>query len=83
MSTGPDRIIGFALVTWARACPLASSTITITRRPSTVAPSNATAMLPAGFAGMPAALLAEVMDKNLGRNGAVNYGPVLVPVLAR
>jgi hypothetical protein len=51
--------------------------------PSIVAPSNATAMLPAGFAGVPAAVLPELMNKNLGRNGAVNYGPVLVPVLAR
>ena len=83
MSTGPDRIIGFARVTWTRACPPAPPTITITRMPSIVAPSNATAMLPAGFAGVPAAVLPELMNKNLGRNGAVNYGPVLVPVLAR
>ena len=51
----------------------------ISRAVSAVARSNATAALPNGFAGVPPALITELMDKNL----AVNYGPVLVPVLAR
>ncbi|HYS24136.1 MAG TPA: hypothetical protein VEP46_00995, partial [Vicinamibacterales bacterium] len=86
MSVGQDRIVGFAQVTWARNCigGLNPSTVLmITRTLSTVARSNATAALPNGFAGVPPALITELMDKNLGRNGGVNYGPVLVPVLAR
>ncbi len=55
----------------------------ISRAVSAVARSNATAALPNGFAGVPPALITELLDRNLGRNGAVNYGPVLVPVLAR
>lgn len=89
MTTGPNRIIGFAEVGFARApvCPgnpNAAFTGTITRRVSTVAPSNATAVLAEGFpAGVPPALVAELLAKNLVATGQVNYGPVLVPVLAR
>jgi hypothetical protein len=81
-------VVGFARATWTRAAncpptPNAPFAATIARQASTVAP-NATAMLPAGFgAAVPPALMAELLDKNLGRNGASNYGPVLVPVLAR
>jgi hypothetical protein len=88
MTVGPDRVVGFARVTWTRTanCPLAPNApfaATIARLAPAVAP-NATAMLPAGFAaGVPPALITELLDRNLGRNGAVNYGPVLVPVLAR
>lgn len=88
MSTGPARIIGFATVDLLRpgACPppqLPLFAVTITRRASTVAASNATAVVPGLLpAAVPAALMAELMDKNLVRTG-VNYGPVLVPVLAR
>jgi hypothetical protein len=88
MTVGPDRVVGFARVTWTRIanCPLAPNTpfaATIARLAPAVAP-NATAMLPAGFAaGVPPALITELLDRNLGRNGAINYGPVLVPVLAR
>ena len=88
MTVGPDRVVGFARVIWTRAanCPLNPNTpfaATIARQASAVAP-NATAMLPAGFgAAVPPALMAELLDRNLGRNGAANYGPVLVPVLAR
>ena len=87
MTTGPARIIGFAQFDLLRvgACPppQAAFVATITRRVSTVAPSNATAMLAVNLpAAVPAALVAELLDKNLVRTG-VNYGPVLVPVLAR
>ena len=88
MTVGPDRVVGFARATWTRTpnCPPnpnAPFAATIARQPSAVAP-NATAMLPAGFAvGVPPALVTELLDKNRGRNGALNYGPVLVPVLAR
>jgi hypothetical protein len=89
MTVGPNRIIGFAEVNFARAplCPRlpnAAYTATITRRVAMVAPSNATAVLAEGFpAGVPPALVAELLSKNLVAAGRVNYGPVLVPVLAR
>jgi hypothetical protein len=93
MSTGPNRIIGFARGSLTRqaACPGAGGggvqppfTATIVRAVSAVAPSNATAILWDGFpAGVPPALVAELLDKNLARNGQVNYGPVVAPVLAR
>jgi hypothetical protein len=87
-NVGPARVIGFARITWTRAAlcppPNAPFAATIGRLASSVAPSNATAMLPDGFAaGVPPALVPELFDKNLARNGGVNYGPVLVPVLAR
>jgi putative Flp pilus-assembly TadE/G-like protein len=89
MATGPNRIIGFAEVNFTRApvCPRlpnAPYTATITRRVSMVAPSNATAILAEGFpASVPPALVAELLAKNLVAAGRINYGPVLVPVLAR
>ena len=88
MSAGPARIIGFTSVDLLRvgACPPPAFPFyvaTITRRTSTVAPSNATGVVPGLLpAAVPPALMAELMDKNLVRTG-VNYGPVLVPVLAR
>ena len=58
----------------------------ISRGVSLVAATNATAILPDGVP-LPAAAqpadVGELLDKNLVRNGALNYGPVLVPVLAR
>jgi len=89
MTTGPNRIIGFAEVGFTRApvCPPNPNAVfaaTITRRVSTIAPSNATAILSEGLpAGVPAALVPELLAKNLVAAGRVNYGPVLVPVLAR
>ena len=89
MTTGPSRIIGFAEIGFTRApvCPPnqnAPFTATITRRVSTIAPSNATAILSVGLpAGVPAALVPELLAKNLVAAGRANYGPVLVPVLAR
>jgi len=42
------------------------------------------AILAAGLpAGVPAALVPELLAKNLVAAGRANYGPVLVPVLAR
>ena len=89
MTTGPNRIIGFAEIGFARApnCPgnvNAPFTGTVTRRVSTVASSNATAILAGGLpAGVPPALVEELLARNLVATGQVNYGPVLVPVLAR
>ena len=89
MATGPNRIIGFAEIGFTRApaCagnPNAPFTATVTRRASTVAPSNATAILAEGIpAGVPPALVPELLAKNVVAAGQVNYGPVLVPVLAR
>lgn len=89
MTIGPNRIIGFAEVGFTRApvCPPnqnATFAATITRRVSTIAPSNATAILSEGLpAGVPAALVPALLAKNLVAAGQVNYGPVLVPVLAR
>jgi hypothetical protein len=89
MTTGPNRIIGFAEIGFTRApnCPAnqnAPFTATVTRRVSTVAPSNATAILSEGLpAGVPPALVPELLARNLVATGQVNYGPVLVPVLAR
>ncbi len=88
MSVGPNRIIGFARITFTRVaiCPLNPTlpfTATITRLPSAVAAANATAILSGGFAaGVPPALVGELVQKNLRRTG-VDYGPVLVAVLAR
>ena len=51
-----------------------------------VAASNATAILTGGLplpVGAQPADVTELLDKNLVRPGRVNYGPVLVPVLAR
>jgi putative Flp pilus-assembly TadE/G-like protein len=89
MTTGPNRIIGFAEVGFARApnCPgnqNAAFTATVTRRVSTIAPSNATAILSEGLpAGVPPALVPELLARHLVAAGQVNYGPVLVPALAR
>jgi putative Flp pilus-assembly TadE/G-like protein len=93
MTVGPNRTIGFARATLTRqaVCPGAGRggvpppfTATIVRATSVVARFNATAILTGGFpAALPPALVTELLDKNLGRNGAFNYGPVLVPVLAR
>jgi hypothetical protein len=91
MTAGPTRVIGFSRVDFTRVatCPTGANaatapyTATITRQPSIVASSNATAVLSGGFAAaIPAALVGELIEKNLGRTG-VNYGPVLVAVLAR
>jgi hypothetical protein len=91
MASGALRIIGFARVNFTRvaACPVvagAAFAATVTRGVSLVAASNATA-------GVPSALplpvtstpldVRELLDKNLVAPGRVNYGPVLVAVLAR
>ena len=88
MSVGPNRIIGFSRINYTRVatCPVnpnTAFTATITRLPPAVASANATAILPTGFAaGVPPALVGELLQKNLRRTG-VDYGPVLVAVLAR
>ncbi len=88
MSVGPNRIIGFARINFTRVvtCPANATlayTATITRLPAAVAAANATAILSGGFAaGVPPALVGELVQKNLRRTG-VDYGPVLVAVLAR
>ncbi len=88
MSVGPNRVIGFARLDFTRVatCPANATlpfTATITRLPSAVAAANATAILSGGFAaGVPPALVRELVQKNLRRTG-VDYGPVLVAALAR
>jgi hypothetical protein len=88
MTTGPNRIIGFSQVDFARAanCPNnvnAAFNATITRRVSTVAALNATAIVSEALPIVPPAVMTELLQKNLVAAGQVNYGPVLVPVLAR
>ena len=88
MSVGPSRVIGFARINFTRVatCPANATlpyTATITRLAPAVAAANATAILSTGFAaGVPPALVGELVQKNLRRTG-VDYGPVLVAVLAR
>ena len=91
MATGAPRIIGFARVNFTRVavCPPALATAftaTITRGVSIVAASNAGASL-AGALSLPITTtpvaVRELFDKNLVRNGGVNYAPLLVAVLAR
>jgi hypothetical protein len=55
----------------------------ITRRVSTVAASNASAMVSEALPTVPPAVMTELLQKNLVAAGRPNYGPVLVPVLAR
>lgn len=66
--------------------PTATFPATMARPASVVGPANATANLIAGLplpANTPSAEIAELLDKNRVGPGRVNYGPVLVPVLAR
>ncbi len=90
MTSGGNRIVGFTRIGLSPdpsrpANPAACASV-ISRGVSLVAATNATAILPDGVP-LPAAAqpadVGELLDKNLVRNGAVNYGPVLVPVLAR
>ena len=88
MTSGANRIIGFTRITSIRdpARPANPCAVVISRGASLVAASNATAIL-ADRLPLPAAVqpaeIAQLFDKNLVRNGAVNYAPVLAPVLAR
>lgn len=90
MMAGPPRVIGFARVNFVRVavCPAPANpfTATITRAPSLVAASNASAevtgALPLPITATPADVR-ELFDKNRVRNGRVNYAPVMVAVLAR
>jgi hypothetical protein len=88
MTTGPNRIIGFSQVDFTRAmnCPNnvnSAFDATITRGVSTVAALNATAIVSRELPIVPPAVMTELLQKNLVAAGQVNYGPVLVPVLAR
>jgi len=88
MMSGVNRVVGFSRITLVRdptrpANPCAG---VIARGLSQVAPVNATAVLAEGLPlpiAVPPAEVAQLVDKNLVRNGAVNYQPLLVPVLAR
>jgi hypothetical protein len=88
MTTGPNRVIGFAQVDFVRAnCPANARVVTfnatITRRVPTVAARNATAMVSETVPTVAPVLMTELLQKNLVAAGRPNYGPVLVPVLAR
>lgn len=90
MASGATRIVGFSRIDVtrdpARPGPANACAMVVARGASLVAAANATAVVSGGLplpAGTPAAELTELLDKNLVRNGAVNYAPVLAPVLAR
>jgi hypothetical protein len=95
MTTGPNRIVGFARATLTRVavCPAGRGVgpttpfqATITRAASAVAAANAAPLFIGGVpAGVTAAQLTELLDKNLMRNSAaaIDYAPVLAPMLAR
>ena len=88
MASGANRIIGFSRISLIRdptrpANPCAG---VVARGVSQVASANATAVLAEGLPlpiDVQPAEVAQLVDKNLVRNGAVNYQPLLVPVLAR
>jgi hypothetical protein len=88
MASGSVRIIGFSRLSIGPdpARPADPCAAIVTRGISRVAPGNATGILPDG---LPVAVttsrveLAELMRKNLAGAGAIDYAPVLVPVLAR
>src|SRR5258705_5586972 len=67
MSTGPNRIIGFARARLNRVggCFGPTFQAMIVRLPSAVVPFNAPAMLPNGFAGGPPPLITGLRGKNL------------------
>jgi hypothetical protein len=89
MASGTNRIIGFTRVSVNPdpARPANPCAKVIARGASVVAAANATASLTGGSLPLPVAAqpeeVRELMDKNLQRNGARAYAPVLVPVLAR
>ena len=88
MSSGTNRIIGFTRIGLGPdpARPANPCAKRIQRGIPLVAAANATANLIDGLplpADSQSADVAQLLDKNLVRNGGVNYGPVLVPVLAR
>jgi hypothetical protein len=88
MSSGINRIIGFTRISLAPdpARPANPCARVVSRAISRVAASNATAVLTGGLPLNPDVQpgeIAQLLDRNLMQNGAVNYGPVLVPVLAR
>jgi putative Flp pilus-assembly TadE/G-like protein len=88
MASGTNRIIGFARIVLRPdpARPVNPCAKVISRSVSLVAPSNATANVAGGLpltAAAQPADVRELLDKNLVRNGGVNYAPVLVPVLVR
>lgn len=88
MGSGAIRIIGFTRIALnidpARANnPCAAL---VTRGAPLVAPSNATAVLAGGLplpTTVQPAEVRELLRKNLRRNGAIDYSPVLAPVLVR
>lgn len=89
-STSSTRIIGFASLVLNRtaACPAGAATpfsVVISRSASAVAPSNATAVVSGTLlpAGLQPEEIRELLDRNLVGAGRINYGPVLVPVVAR
>lgn len=88
MSSGANRIIGFAALEYRRdpARPANPCAAIVFRSGSRVAPLNATANLMNGLP-LPSTIdpveVRELLDKNAERNGALAYGPLLVAALAR
>ena len=82
------RIIGFSRITLApdTARPGNACAKVVTRGPSAVAPTNATATLTGGLplpVTIQAAAVRELMNKHLQRAGTAVYAPVLVPAIVR
>ena len=88
LAGGATRVIGFARVTLNpdAARPLNPCARVLSRTPSLVASSNATATLSGGLelpVGTPLAVVRELLDRHFVRNGRPNYAPVLTAALAR
>jgi hypothetical protein len=90
LASGVNRVIGFAPIQLARtgACPPAGTPFLgrVVRGGSLVAPANATATLYDGLplpADAAESEIAELLDRHLARNGRLEYGALLTPVIAR
>jgi hypothetical protein len=88
MSSGTNRIIGFTRISLGLdpTRPANPCARVLSRAISRVAVSNATAVLTGGLpldADAQPGEITQLLDRNLVQNGAVNYGPVLVPILVR
>jgi hypothetical protein len=87
MASGATRIIGFTRISLnADPARPANPCAAVVQRASFVAPTNATAVLANGLPLATTAQPAEVRElltKNLRRSGAIDYSPVLAPVLVR
>ena len=86
-SSGTTRIIGFTRISLnVDPARPGNPCAAVVQRTSLVAPTNATAVLANGLplpTTVQPAEVRELLTKNLRRNGAIDYSPVLAPVLVR